>query len=82
MPLYDLKCSECNHEEEIFNKTILTENDVIECPKCFKKSFKKVWTSSGYNTSFGLRNWRSGMSLEQQANALLNKGTTDGKREL
>jgi putative FmdB family regulatory protein len=73
MPLYDMKCGSCEHEEEIFSQKSLTENDSLECPKCKEEKFKKIWTTGfipdvGREAfSFGQRVWTKGLSPDQQA---------------
>lgn len=73
MPLYDMKCESCEHEEEIYSQKHLTENDALECPKCKETKFKKIW-NMGFvpevgrdSFSFGQRSWKKGLTLDQQA---------------
>lgn len=39
MPHYDYVCSECGHQEEIFQK--ITDSPLTECPQCSQQTFKR-----------------------------------------
>lgn len=77
MPIYDYACKDCNHSEEIVSTKILTETDVVNCTKCGSENFKRVWNLGfvpeiGQEAfSFGMRSWRKGLTISQQAEKLL-----------
>lgn len=39
MPHYDYSCSNCKHEQEVFQK--MTESPLTTCPACQQDSFKR-----------------------------------------
>lgn len=39
MPNYDYKCTNCGHQEEVFQK--MTDGPLMECPQCHQLSFKR-----------------------------------------
>ena len=40
MPIYDYKCSKCEHQFEVIQR--LSDNPVESCPACNKKTVKKA----------------------------------------
>ena len=46
MPIYDYKCSECEHQIEVIQKISDDPNTV--CPKCNKKSLKKLISAPSF----------------------------------
>ena len=49
MPLYDYRCSSCEHEEEVSQK--ISDAPLTVCPSCGKGSFERLVSRS----SFALR---------------------------
>jgi putative FmdB family regulatory protein len=43
MPHYDYKCSQCNHEEEVFQK--ITDEKLKVCPSCNNETFNRALAS-------------------------------------
>lgn len=50
MPIYQYKCSKCGHEEDLLQK--MSDEPVVVCPSCKKKTFSKQITT---NHSFNLK---------------------------
>lgn len=44
MPIYDYKCSDCNHE---FTKLVFNSTEEVECPKCQSKNAQKKVSTPG-----------------------------------
>ena len=72
MPIYDFKCEDCGHEEEIYFKQ--SANDVVDppCSKC--KSEKNVRQMSGFMPEvpngkmyLGKRDWKNNLTTTQKA---------------
>ena len=40
MPIYDYKCSDCEHQIEVIQK--ISDKPKVACPKCNKKTLKKL----------------------------------------
>ena len=48
MPIYEFKCTECDH----FFETIVMKSDdqsKVKCPECDSPSFERVLSSTSYN---------------------------------
>lgn len=61
MPLYDLYCDDCKHEEE---KSLKLDQETPKCPKCGQQMKKAIsctsfvlkgggWASDGYSKNKG-----------------------------
>jgi len=58
MPIYDFKCTECDHQDEMMRKS--SADSTMECPACHKKTFSKMLSApsfklngtGGYETDF------------------------------
>lgn len=46
MPIFDLQCSKCQYLEERMISIAESEKQV-KCPKCSKRTFKKVFKKAG-----------------------------------
>jgi len=46
MPIYDYKCSECEHQIELIQK--ISDDPKTVCPKCKKKSLKKLISAPSF----------------------------------
>jgi len=46
MPIYDYKCSECEHQIELIQK--ISDDPKTICPKCNKKSLKKLISAPSF----------------------------------
>ena len=46
MPIYDYKCSECEHQIELIQK--ISDDPKTVCPKCNKKSLKKLISAPSF----------------------------------
>ena len=46
MPIYDYKCSECEHQIELIQK--ISDDPKTVCPKCNKKSLNKLISAPSF----------------------------------
>jgi putative FmdB family regulatory protein len=46
MPIYDFKCTECGHQDEMMRKA--SAENTMECPACHKKSFSKMLSAPSF----------------------------------
>ena len=46
MPIYEYKCSNCEHQFEIIQR--FSDNPVESCPECSKKSVKKLVSAPSF----------------------------------
>jgi putative FmdB family regulatory protein len=44
-PIYEYVCTKCNHELEAIQK--FTDEPLVKCPKCKKKSLEKQMSTGG-----------------------------------
>ena len=51
MPIYDYKCSECEHQIELIQK--ISDDPKTVCPKCNKKSLKKLISAPSFRLKGG-----------------------------
>jgi|TARA_B100000900_G_scaffold415828_2_gene447392 putative FmdB family regulatory protein len=51
MPIYDYKCSKCDHEFELIQK--FSDNPVKKCPKCHKNSVSKMISAPSFRLKGG-----------------------------
>ena len=40
MPIYDFKCTECDHQDEMMRKS--SADSTMECPACHQETFSKM----------------------------------------
>jgi len=45
MPTYHYRCSECGHEEEVFQR--MTDDSLTKCSKCGEESYERVISAEG-----------------------------------
>jgi putative FmdB family regulatory protein len=53
MPIYEYRCSECDHE---FEELVSSSSSSVTCPKCATEKVNRklsVFASSGSSSSFG-----------------------------
>jgi len=46
MPIYEYRCDACGHEKEVLQR--MSDAPLTDCPKCGKRSFKKLVTAAGF----------------------------------
>ena len=46
MPIYDYKCSDCEHQIEVIQK--ISDKPRVTCPKCNKKTLKKLISAPSF----------------------------------
>ena len=51
MPIYDYKCSDCEHEIEVIQK--ISDKPKTICPKCNTKSLKKLISAPSFRLKGG-----------------------------
>ena len=84
MPIYDYKCSDCEHEIEIIQK--FSDEPKTLCPKCNKESLLKIVSAPSfrlkgggwYETDFKTGNKKNLSSNDNKSSKNL---TSDSKKE-
>ena len=51
MPIYEYKCSECEHTLEKLQK--MSDDPLVECPECGKPSLNKMISAAGFRLKGG-----------------------------
>ena len=51
MPIYDYKCSDCEHQIELIQK--ISDKPRVTCPKCNKKTLKKLISAPSFRLKGG-----------------------------
>ena len=51
MPIYEYKCSKCEHQFEIIQR--FSDNPLESCPKCDQKSIKKLVSAPSFRLKGG-----------------------------
>ena len=51
MPIYDYKCSNCEHQIEVIQK--ISEKPKVTCPECNKKTLKKLISAPSFRLKGG-----------------------------
>ncbi len=46
MPIYEYKCSECEHTLEKLQK--MSDDPIVDCPECGKPGLKKMISAAGF----------------------------------
>lgn len=46
MPIYDFKCTECGHQDEMIRK--ISADSTMECPVCHKATFSKMLSAPSF----------------------------------
>jgi len=46
MPIYEYKCTECDHELEKLQK--LSDDPLVDCPECGNPGLKKMISATGF----------------------------------
>jgi putative FmdB family regulatory protein len=46
MPIYEYKCTECDHELEKLQK--MSDDPLTDCPECGKPALKKMISAAGF----------------------------------
>jgi putative FmdB family regulatory protein len=46
MPIYEYRCDACGHQEDHLQK--VSEKPLAKCPKCGKKTYKKLLSAAGF----------------------------------
>ena len=51
MPIYEYKCSECEHTLEKLQK--MSDDPIVDCPECGKPALKKMISAAGFRLKGG-----------------------------
>lgn len=51
MPIYEYKCSECEHTLEKLQK--MSDDPAVDCPECGKPGLKKMISAAGFRLKGG-----------------------------
>jgi putative FmdB family regulatory protein len=51
MPIYEYKCTECEHTLEKLQK--MSDDPLVECPECGKASLQKMISAAGFRLKGG-----------------------------
>ena len=51
MPIYDYKCSDCEHQIEVIQK--MSDKPKVTCPECNKKTLKKLISAPSFRLKGG-----------------------------
>ena len=51
MPIYDYKCSDCEHQIEVIQR--ISDKPRVTCPKCNKKTLKKLISAPSFRLKGG-----------------------------
>lgn len=51
MPIYEYKCSECEHTLEKLQK--MSDDPMVDCPECGKPGLKKMISAAGFRLKGG-----------------------------
>lgn len=51
MPIYEYKCSECEHTLEKLQK--MSDDPIVDCPECGKPSLEKMISAAGFRLKGG-----------------------------
>lgn len=87
MPIYTYKCTKCGFTDEFIESFSTSKENwhPENCPKCKEGKLEKVFDMAGhsigidfvgpgfYINDYGIHNWRSKMSKEDQAKVLSGK---------
>jgi putative FmdB family regulatory protein len=46
MPIYDFKCTECGHQDEMMRK--ISDASTMDCPSCHKATFSKMLSAPSF----------------------------------
>ena len=76
MPIYDYKCSKCEHEIEIIQK--INDKPKEVCPKCNKKGLKKQISAPSFRLKGG--GWyETDFKTGKKKNISTNESSNDNK---
>ncbi len=76
MPIYDYKCSECEHQIELIQK--ISDDPKTVCPKCNKKSLKKLISAPSFRLK-GSGWYETDFKTGKKKNISLNESSKSDK---
>ena len=76
MPIYDYKCSECEHQIELIQK--ISDDPMTVCPKCNKKSLKKLISAPSFRLK-GSGWYETDFKTGKKKNISLNESSKSDK---
>ena len=77
MPIYDYKCSKCEHEIEIIQK--INDKPKEVCPKCNKKGLKKQISAPSFRLKGG--GWYETDFKTENRKNIADSGKTETKKK-
>ena len=76
MPIYDYKCSKCEHQIEVIQK--ISDNPIALCPKCNKKGLKKLVSAPSFRLK-GSGWYETDFKTGKKKNISTNESLNDNK---
>lgn len=84
MPIYEYKCTDCDHELEKLQK--MSAEPLVDCPECGEPSLKKMISAAGfrlkgggwYETDFKGNNQKNVVKEEKKSSASSGSCGTGG----
>ena len=76
MPIYDYKCSDCEHQIEVIQK--ISDKPRVTCPKCNKKTLKKLISAPSFRLK-GCCLYESDFKTGKKKNISSNELSKDDK---
>ena len=76
MPIYDYKCSECEHQIELIQK--ISDDPKTVCPKCNKKTLKKLISAPSFRLK-GSGWYETDFKTGKKKNISTNESSNDNK---
>ena len=78
MPIYDFKCTECNHQDDMMRKA--SAENTMECPECHKETFTKMLSAPSFQlsgTGWYATDFKNGSKSTSQAKPQAEKTTEE-----
>ena len=64
MPIYEFKCSQCNHFFEILTTRSDDGQEEVGCPQCRSQAFERVLSRTSYTMGSGASAGAAGPSVQ------------------
>lgn len=74
MPIYEYKCSDCEHELEKLQK--ISDTPITDCPECGKPALKKMISAAGFRLK-GSGWYETDFKNNSKNNSKKNDSSTD-----
>ena len=76
MPIYDYKCSDCEHQIEVIQK--ISDKPRVTCPKCNKKTLKNLISAPSFRLK-GSGWYETDFKTGKKKNISSNESSKDDK---